>query len=60
MGVDMSLKWRGRADEFLKTLSWDSVWNGMNGLIEKRMQPEAAFSAGSGAPVRGEGVTARV
>ena len=34
IGVDMCLKWRERADEFLKSLSWESVWSGMNNLIE--------------------------
>ncbi len=33
MSVGMGLKWRERADEFLKSLSWDSVWGGMNHLI---------------------------
>lgn len=34
----MCLKWRERADQFLKSLSWDSVWEGMNRLIaEKQM-----------------------
>jgi len=33
MIVDMSFKWRERADEFLKSISWDSVWGGMNRLI---------------------------
>ena len=33
MKRDMSLKWRERADDFLTTLSWDSVWDGMSRLI---------------------------
>jgi UDP-galactopyranose mutase len=33
MNTSMGLKWRGRADEFLKSISWDSVWSGMNRLI---------------------------
>ena len=33
MMSDMGLKWRERADEFLKSLSWDSVWGGMSHLI---------------------------
>ena len=33
MSADMGLKWRERADEFLKSMSWDSVWGGMNRLI---------------------------
>ncbi len=60
MAVDMSLKWRGRADEYLKTLSWDSVWNGMSDLITQRLKPEAALSAGSGSIAQSQGVPARV
>jgi UDP-galactopyranose mutase len=48
MTLDMSLKWRERADEFLKTLSWDSVWKGMNDLIAGRLAPEVARQTGSG------------
>jgi len=33
MKVCMCLKWRERADEFLKSCSWDSVYEGMNRLI---------------------------
>ena len=33
MNGGMGLKWRERADEFLKGISWDSVWGGMNRLI---------------------------
>ena len=33
LNVDMSFKWRERADEFLKSISWDSVWSDMNRLI---------------------------
>ena len=33
MSAGMCLKWRERADEFLKSMSWDSVWGGMNRLI---------------------------
>jgi UDP-galactopyranose mutase len=36
----MCLKWRERADEFLKTLSWDSVWNGMHRLIHDSRSPK--------------------
>ena len=28
-------KWRERTDQFIGTLSWDSVWSGMNSLVEK-------------------------
>jgi len=33
MVVGMSMKWRQRADEFLKSSSWDSVWQRMDLLI---------------------------
>jgi UDP-galactopyranose mutase len=33
----MSLKWRERADRFVKTLSWDRTWNAMNLIIETRL-----------------------
>jgi len=33
MATDMTMKWRERADEFLKSCSWDSVWDGMNRLV---------------------------
>lgn len=50
MGVDMGFKWRERADEFLKGLSWDSVWIGMNTLIDgvlKAQTPDATAAAAS-------------
>jgi UDP-galactopyranose mutase len=40
MASDMGLKWRERADEFLKSLSWDSVWGGMNHLIAQVLDSE--------------------
>ena len=40
MAVDMGLKWRERADEFLKGLSWDSVWGGMNSSSREFSQPK--------------------
>jgi UDP-galactopyranose mutase len=30
----MGLKWRERADAYLRTMSWDRTWGEMNGLIE--------------------------
>jgi UDP-galactopyranose mutase len=60
MAVNMGMKWRERADEFLKTLSWDSVWGGMSDLMAKRLQPEAALTAGSTALFQSQGVPARV
>jgi len=29
----MTMKWRERVDEYLKSCSWDSVFEGMNRLI---------------------------
>lgn len=49
LAVGMSLKWRERADQFLGSLSWDSVWAGMNRLIMGRLQPQKTFTAGSAA-----------
>ena len=40
MSSDMGMKWRERADEFLKSLSWDSVWSGMNRLIAQVLDSE--------------------
>jgi UDP-galactopyranose mutase len=34
MAFKMGMKWRERADAFLETMSWDSVWSSMNLLIE--------------------------
>jgi hypothetical protein len=35
MAHGMSMKWRERADTFLKTSSWDDTWGAMNKLIEE-------------------------
>jgi UDP-galactopyranose mutase len=40
MASDMGLKWRERADEFLRSLSWDSVWNSMSHLIAQVLRAE--------------------
>jgi UDP-galactopyranose mutase len=37
MQFGMSLKWRERADAFLQTLSWNSVWAEMNRLITAQL-----------------------
>jgi UDP-galactopyranose mutase len=47
MTCGMSLKWRERADGYLQTLTWDSVWQGMNEVIaatlnSARVDPNAA------------------
>ncbi|MDP9113245.1 MAG: glycosyltransferase [Acidobacteriota bacterium] len=39
MSCKMGMKWRERADAFLETMSWDSVWSGMNGLIRESLTP---------------------
>jgi UDP-galactopyranose mutase len=38
MASDMGFKWRERADEFLKSQSWDSVWGGMSHLIAQVLE----------------------
>jgi UDP-galactopyranose mutase len=53
MSAGMCLKWRQRADEFLKSMSWDSVWGGMNLLIDGILsEVPAERPAGKGAPGR--------
>lgn len=44
MQFGMSLKWRERADAFLQTLSWDSVWQDMNRLIYQQLEGRDAES----------------
>jgi UDP-galactopyranose mutase len=41
----MTMKWRGRADAFLSTLSWDNTWESMDALIE-----EVVLSSNASAP----------
>jgi len=48
LAVGMGMKWRERADEYLKTLSWDSVWDGMNRKLTASLRPEKTMTAGSG------------
>lgn len=61
IAVDMSLKWRERADAFLRTLSWDSVWAGMNELILGILHSEASAAAAvAGTAHPSQGTTARV
>jgi UDP-galactopyranose mutase len=36
---DMGMRWRERADAFLRTLSWDRTWHLMNQLIEQVIAP---------------------
>ena len=47
LAAGMSMKWRQRSDEFLKTLSWDSVWENMNRLLVAAMSPAKSLHAGS-------------
>ena len=47
----MCLKWRERADQFLKSLSWDSVWESMNHLIAEK-QERAALGLAAAAQSR--------
>ena len=37
MASDMGFKWRERADEFLKSQSWESVWANMSHLIAQAL-----------------------
>jgi UDP-galactopyranose mutase len=51
MGASMGLKWRERADEFLKSCSWDSVFSRMHQLIDESVSarikiPSAAETVG--------------
>jgi UDP-galactopyranose mutase len=57
MAFRMGLKWRERADAFLETMSWDSVWSSMNMLVEKVLEsraprPEKDLMARQGEPAR--------
>lgn len=38
IGSAMCFKWRQRADEFLKSMAWDSVWERMTQLIDEVSQ----------------------
>ena len=60
LAVGMGFKWRERADEFLRTLSWDSVWEGMNHKIHASLRPEKTMTAGSGSLAISEPGVARV
>jgi UDP-galactopyranose mutase len=47
MAFKMGMKWRERADAFLETMSWDSVWASMNNLVEQLLASrQAQFDAG--------------
>lgn len=46
LAAGMSMKWRQRSDEFLKTLSWDSVWENMNRLLVAAMSPAKSLHVG--------------
>jgi UDP-galactopyranose mutase len=48
MGMCMGMKWRERADEFLKSLSWDSVWCRMNSLLAGVSKIEKTNAAAAG------------
>jgi UDP-galactopyranose mutase len=37
MAYGMTMKWRGRVDAFLETLSWDDTWNSMNRLVDQAL-----------------------
>ena len=42
MAFTMGMKWRERADAFLETMSWDSVWSSMNALVEELLSSRQA------------------
>jgi UDP-galactopyranose mutase len=44
MVYGMSLKWRERADTFLRTLSWDHTWGAMDQLISDALRFRATVS----------------
>jgi len=44
MGKDLCLKWRERVDDFLKGISWDSVWGRMDQLIQSSVNEAAGKS----------------
>ena len=51
LAFGMSMKWRQRADAFLRTLSWERTWEQMNALVseaaekEESAQPRAIIAA---------------
>jgi UDP-galactopyranose mutase len=65
IGRGMSLKWRERADSFLRTLSWDETWRSMSILIDEaitaKTRRSAVMTAGAGfSAAQTEGSMARV
>jgi glycosyltransferase involved in cell wall biosynthesis len=54
MGVDMCLKWRERADEFLKSLSWDSIWDDMRHLIAGVLNSQGTQAGSNALPRLGQ------
>jgi UDP-galactopyranose mutase len=48
----LSMKWRERADSFLRTLSWDETWGSMSSLIDEvvvaKARRPAVMTAGGG------------
>jgi UDP-galactopyranose mutase len=47
MAAGMSMKWRERADAYLRTLSWDSVFGSMRALLDEKMAAKAPLGSGS-------------
>lgn len=60
MVSDMSLKWRERADQFLKNISWDSVWGGMDRLVRGVLNPAGSSQKGPQGLAQARPETARV
>jgi len=61
MAYHMGMKWRERADAFLQSMSWDSIWESMNSLLTATIA--AKQLTGRKAPARAtvtSGAVARV
>jgi UDP-galactopyranose mutase len=58
MTFGMTMKWRERADAFLKTLSWDDTWQSMNELIEAIAEGKSTGSTAADAEVTQSGAAA--
>jgi UDP-galactopyranose mutase len=48
MSYSMGLKWRERADAFLQSMSWDSVWASMNAVLANILGRPPQNSSGPG------------
>lgn len=59
-----SMKWRERADRFLRTLSWDETWSSMSRLVDEAVEitrrPAAIAAGGTFSTVAAAGRAVRV